>query len=248
MMGKRDLKPGEDGPVFYAKGYGAFVPDPADKPMGALIGEIQNRDGGYFGFSFAGNRIRELGEHESFDRALNAFFDRRFKNQIETEQPRPVQITARIHRKKWHVCFLCGLHDQIVKSFKLGEQNFFICPDCSSECNSGPQEKLVWIWHVLQQRPKEPDMSGWKKISERGGFELWHRAYDSGVYADNFSVVRGKQLWQLGTNGAEMIETPSDREMREQLPVAYDWAVDQIGRFCLQRAQRMLATSEEQQT
>jgi hypothetical protein len=91
-------------------------------------------------------------------------------------------------------------------------------------------------------------MSGWKKISERGGFELWYRAYDSGVYADNFSVVRGKQQWQLGTNGAEMIETPSDREMREQLPVAYDWAVDQIGRFCLQRAQRMLAPSEEQQT
>jgi len=83
------------------------------------------------------------------------------------------------------------------------------------------------------------------KIAEKQNFELWHRPYDSGVFVDNFTVTRGSQRWQLGFDGARMIDTLKDREMQKNCPIAYGWAVLQIGLFCLQRARRMLQGNEE---
>ena len=236
---KSDLKLDEAGPVFFAQG-GFHVPDDnTAKMFGRMVGEIQHTTDGYAAFYYPSGKIIELGTHESFDDALHAFAVWRFKNHKATSGG-SAKIRARIVRKKWHVCLLCGLHDLIVKVMKLDDQQFFLCSECVANVQNYSQEQLQALLHILKQRPEAPNMQGWLKVSDRGGFELWYRRIDSGVYVDQFTVVRGKQSWQLGTNGAEMVDTPIDREMREQLPKAYEWAVDQIARFCLKRQQDIL--------
>jgi hypothetical protein len=231
----------EENPVFFAQG-GYAVPD--GKPFGRMVGEIRQQEDGYLALYYPNAKVTQLGKHESFGEALYAFAARRIENR-EAVMGGATRITQRIRRKAWHVCLLCGLHDASVKlfEFELAKQRLHLCPDCLNEL-SAADERRDALLHILSQRPEAPDMSGWIKVSERGGFELWHRSNDSGVYVDQFTVVRGKQKWQLGTNGAEMVDTPIDRELREQLPHAYQWAVNQIGRFCLKRQHAMLDNTD----
>ena len=236
---RSDLELEEAAPVFFAQG-GYDVPhDAAEKMFGRMVGEIRHTADGYTAIYYPGSKIKQLGTHETFADALHAFTSWRIENRQATTGG-SYKIRERIGRKKWHVCLLCGLHDLIVKSMKLEEQQFFLCSECVADINDWPQERLQALLHILKQRPEVPDMSGWLKVSERDGFELWYRRIDSGVYVDQFTVVRGKQKWQLGTDGAEMVDTPIDREMRERMPIAYEWAVKQIARFCSKRQREML--------
>jgi len=152
---KHDLEPGEAGPVFYDRG-SFYVPEDEGVPKGKMIGEIQAlEDGGYCAFGYWSNEIVQLGEHENFDDALDAFIHHRIKNRTETARPLPVKIKQLMRKRQqmraWHVCLFCGLHAETVKRMVLAEQEFFVDPDCLEQVQKLELEKLLVM---LQQRPR----------------------------------------------------------------------------------------------